>query len=310
MPAVISVFFNIDRVYLTLVETSDKGVSLEYINSTDYPVDINNPKSGNSPLAVEQLRKIFSEFGTQPDRVTVTLPAEVILVNKFPGNESLTEEQIKKLVSLELKQNYPQVNFEEFKIYVVPLTPGEDGKEFMLAVIVQRDDFMQIEQILSPIGIDITHFDISQLNAHSAFIFNYPEYINSTVAIAGIQGQFMDFSVIKKGEPLYYNLALLQEPENAGEVFESQFNNVVPDIASKIDASFFFGAGLTKTISDSLTKSSRQLGIEESKRLNGFRKLRTNLNDRVKDYCSRVFHIYPPCIGGSLPNKHKIIELD
>ena len=75
-----------------------------------------------------------------------------------------------------------------------------------------------------------------------------------------------------------------------------------------IDLAALFGIGLNY---DVLTQVKGELSglTNDVIRLNSFRMFSTDLDMRVKEYCARVAHIYPPCIGGCLPSYHQKIDL-
>jgi len=179
----------------------------------------------------------------------------------------------------------------------------------MIAIIITKEDLKTIQDLLQPLGKKISKFDISQMNAHSAFIYNYPELRTKNILLFGIQGQFMDVSVIINGLPAYYNLVRYDGIETLGETVGAVHDLLIPDVCEQIDAVMYFGSGLNKTIANKLQEIANQLQISEVKRLNGFRMMKTSLDEREREYCSRTFQIYPACIGGCLPTKHPILTL-
>ncbi len=309
MRRVLSIFFNIDRTYLTGVSIAGSTLSLDYINSTIDKIDLENINAEESQNGVAQLMNIISEMSFAPDEISVTLPAESVLVSKFPGNINMNEKSLRALVSLELRQIYPQFNFDDFSIQLIPMTSSNTRKEMMIAIIITKEDLKTIQDLLEPLGKKISKFDISQMNAHSAFIYNYPELRTKNILLFGIQGQFMDVSVIINGLPAYYNLVRFDGLGALEETVRTVYDLLIPDVCEHIDAVLYFGSGLDKTIANKLQAIVSQMQIPEAKRLNGFRMMKTSLDERERDYCSRTLQIYPACIGGCLPTKHPILIL-
>ncbi len=305
MSKTLSVFFNIDRTYLTVVEHTPKGLSLDYINSTKNRINFEN--LGASLEGINELHEMFDKLPEGIVRTTVTVPAEGVMVTQFPGRKNLSNSDLQKLINLELRQIYPQFNFEDFKITITPFL-ANNNKQTMLAVIIPMEDYETINRIMEPLNLPITNIEISQLNAHSCFIYNYPEMVDKTVALLSVQSQFMDFSIIKNGSPAYYSLSSISNPELVGEVFENEYNKIIPSVFDSLDAVYFFGSGLNKNVSMALWETSMLLGIMESKRLNAFRMMLSNLDRRDREYCSRTFQLYPACVGGCLPTKHEHIK--
>jgi hypothetical protein len=309
MVKTLSFFFNIDRTYITGISSSPDGFSLDYIDSTIDQINLENIYSEESKNGIAQLNKFIQEMEFKPTRVTATLPAETVFVTKFPGKKDYKPEEFKKLVDFEIRNAYPQFNLKDFDISLIPFKESKDYKQMMLAVIIQQADYKIIKEILEPIGLEITKFEISQFNAHNSLIFNYPEMREKNVAILGIQGQFLDLSVINGNELIYYNLSSIDSIDKIGEVFEREYNKIIKSYVDTIDACYFFGAGLNKNISMSLWETAMMLSIFEAKRLNPFRMMKTSLDSRHKEYCSRTFHIYPACAGATLPPWHDVIKI-
>ncbi|HOK15156.1 MAG TPA: hypothetical protein PK007_09595, partial [Candidatus Kapabacteria bacterium] len=61
MSKTVSVFYNIDRTYVTLVEMKDDGLELLYLNATDNRIDLENIESDESMLGVQELSSILYE---------------------------------------------------------------------------------------------------------------------------------------------------------------------------------------------------------------------------------------------------------
>ncbi len=306
MSKTLSVFFNIDRTYLTVIEHTANGLSLEYVNSTKSRINFEN--LGASIKGVDELHELFNQLPDGIARATVTMPAEGVMVAQFPGRSDLSKKDLEKLVSLEIRQIYPQFNFEDFKITLTPFLASNTKKQTMLAVIIPLEDYETINRIMEPLNLPITNIEISQLNAHSCFLYNYPEMRDKTVALLSVQNQFMDFSIVKNGTPAYYSLSNISRIDAIGEVFENEYNRIVPSLFDSIDAVYYFGSGLTKDVSMMLWETSMLLGIMESKRLNAFRMMLSNLDKRDKEYCSRAFQLYPACVGGCMPARHDFIK--
>lgn len=305
----LSVFFNVDRTYVTMISESASGLTLEFIDSTNMKIDLENMESDESITAVNELLFMFAKLQESVDRVSITVPAEITLARQFPGRTGMSEDEILQLVGFELRQIYPQFQQQDFHIRVTPFVPRPDGKQKMMSVIVPKTDYQQMQDILSPLGKPIGNIEISQFSAHNCFLFNYPELIEKNIAIVGFQGNFLDFSVITGGKPVYYNLASIHDTLEIGSLFENEINKIIPQFVNNLDGVFFFGSGLTTEISDAIRETSHMRGIRDAKRLNAFRMMRSTLSDREKEYCARTLHLYPPCIGAAMPAHHEVLHI-
>lgn len=303
-----SVFFNTDRTYVTVVEPTPKGLALEYLNSTESRIDLENPESTESLNGAKELEAILTKFVGKIDRLTVTLPSDSVLVTQFPTTMEIDPSELRRLVDFEIRQNYPQFNFKDFTVSVTPLSVKPDGKRLALGVIIHNSIFKAASEFVKPLGQLIDFVEISQMNANSAFMYNYPEEAKKNTALVCIQNSFIDVSICKAGEPAYYNLLSFSDPMQVGELLENEFTKITEEIVPTIDGAFFFGAGLSKDIMMTCWETAMLMGFE-AKRLNPFRMVTTKLDARDREYCSRVFQCYPPCIGGSAPAYHKRFKL-
>ncbi len=309
MDKLLSVYFSSHRTYLAVVERNGKGLRLDYVNSTTQPIDLEAPEDGRNEEAAEELKELLRDLDKDITRVAISLPADSVLVTKIPGKKTTPYDEIQKLVELEIRQAYPQFNYEDFIPSAVNFAPKLDGKEVMLATIIPKQNFVASRNILNEVlEKPITNIEISQLNAHSAFLYNYPKRKKESVAILGVGDNFVDVSVLKSGELVYYSLSRLDDPEEIADVCLEEFDQITEKYVEELHSAYFFGEGLNidaLVIAQSLlTEKVPNIG-----KLNAFRMFTSNLSERERQYCSRSAHIFPPCIGGCLPPIHKKIKL-
>lgn len=310
MAQTLSIFFNIDRTYISVLEPTTKGLSLSYINSTLNYIDLENLEDEGSIKGLEELDIILSNLDFEVDKIDITIPAESVLVTQFPGREGMTEIEFRELISLEIRQSYPQFNENQFSSNLIPMGDRIDKQLMMLAVIMPVEIIKSLMNILDKFHIPINNIEISQLNAHNAYIYNYPENIYKTTAIVGVQNNFIDLSIIQNMKPIYYDLISCSDKNQLGELLIDEFNNISNFIVKNIDEVFFFGTGLTMELLDITKKTFKKKDFDVSvERLNAFRMISTQLSQREIDYCSRTFHIYPPCIGASFKSYHERIQI-
>ncbi len=304
----VSIFFNTDRTYLTYIEKQSDGLELLYLNSTDNKIDLAVADSDESISGMAELRAMFEEIGGAFDRVAITLPAESVFVSKIPGGSNLDTKDLKRMVNFEIRQLFPQFNFEDFITTVTPLAPTLDGKSIVLCAIIPNDVLSVATSAIAPLSNHVDSIEISQLSAHTALRYNYPELADKNIVLASIQSQFIDISLSKGGVPAYYNLISFSSIDKIGEVLEKEFEKILAESAESLDGAFFFGNNLNKEILMACWETAMLVGIE-AKRLNPFRMMRSSLGRREREYCSRTFQIYPACVGGSLPSYHHRIKL-
>jgi hypothetical protein len=306
MKKILSVYFAEDRVYMLLAKPSDKGLILNWVGSTDNHIDFPNINDEPSILAARELEGFLTEMNVDEiGRISVTLPADVALITQFPGKDDITSEHLNKMVDLEIRQAYPQFNYDDFTSNIYKLSPKNDGNQMMLAVILAKQDFENTRKLLSALNKPVSNIEISQINSHSAFLYNYPERAWQTVGLMSIQRNFIDFSILKAGVPAYYSL-IGHAGRDIGEILRNEIEKINSNKLGKLDTLFFFGSGLNKAIFDELSDAADEIGLSNG-RLNAFRMMKGELDDRQKEYCSRTSHIFPACVGGCIPPYHEKI---
>jgi hypothetical protein len=308
MSQILSIFFNIDRTYLSISEPTTKGLSLSYINSTLNYIDLENLDDDGSVKGIEELDMILSNLDFTIDKVDVTIPAESVLVTQFPGRHGMSELELSELIALEIRQAYPQFNPNDFSSNIIPMADRLDGQTMMLAVIIPFEIIKSVHKILGKYDIPIDNIEISQLNAQNSFLYNYPENIYKTTAIVGVQNNFIDLSIVKNMKPIYYDLISFTDKNQIGILLLEEFDILNTSVANDIEDIFFFGTGLTNDVLTVAQQTFDGTGINHL-RLNAFRMVSTKLTEREIEYCSRTMHIYPPCIGGSFKSYHDRIKL-
>lgn len=307
MKSALSVFFNIDRTYIAILSPTDKGLSLDYIDATREQIDLENIYDAEQDAGVQELHSFIQKIQHKINRVTVTIPAESVFVSQFPGQIGMSTEQLNKLVNLEIKQAYPQYNTDEFVSNIIPMEKNKKGASMMLASIMQKDIIETCKQIFKDY-LPVTNIEISQLNAHTAFLYNYPESFNKNIMILGVQDQFIDLSVISNSKPIYYNLLSFPNKDKFNEIVKDEYNKLKEEVIDRIDGIYFFGTGLTKPIYANTLALSEDLNVE-IKRLNAFRMVESKLEERQNNYCKIMQHVFPPCIGAAIPAYHERIRL-
>ena len=305
---ILSLFFSADRNYLAVVDETNKGLRLLHVNSTEHSIDLFTAKDDILKTGIDEFHNLLKSLPEKIEQLVITLPAEHVLVSKFPGNENISMSDLRKLVELEIKQNFPQFNFQDFTSTVIPLLPAMDKKQMLMGIIIPKDIYATCKKLLEPLNLPIKNVEISQLNTHSAFIYNYPEYSDKAVVFFGIKKRFIDISVIKDKKPLYYNLVSYKDNETICDICHSEFTRIVSEFIDKIDMVYFFGYSLTKEILDK-AKEELSSSVDYIGRLNAFRMMTAAITEREKEYCSRAAHIYPPCIGACIPPYHNRIKL-
>lgn len=305
---ILSVYFNTDRTYLTLVREGPKGLALEYINTTTNPIFLENPESDISKKGFDELEKYMNIMKSSVSRVAVTLPSENVLVTQFTSESEDDLDELTKIVDKEIRNIYPQFTYQNFSSTIVPLGYEPNGLRNMMAIIISKQEFEACKKFLQKFNLAVDNVEISQLNAHSAFIYNYPEIAEKNIAIIGLQNQFIDLSILNKTQPVYYKLLNFRKKFDVPFVCENEIKHYMEKYGNNVDEIFMFGIGLTQDILNQTKEIFNEMNINTAK-MNSFRMMSTYLSKREIEYCRRTSHIYPPCIGACINPYHKRFKI-
>jgi len=301
MKTVLSAFFNNDRIYLALLEQTLKGLLLSQIESTEHCFDLDNPEDDLSLLAAQELEIALSDMPLElVNSISITIAAENALVTQIPGKANMSKDDLRELVNLEIRQTYKLFEYENFFSYLLPLLPKRDGKMMMLAVMINKSTINMCKSLLSAVNQPIDSIEIAQLNAHNAFIYNYPELVQSTVAIIGVQKQFVDISILNQGMPVYYGVASMNSQSELGAICSAEMLKMKREYVTSLDSVYVFGLGLTKDLLSEIKSAVTEI-VPVVNRMNAFRMIEGKLDIRNREYSSRTAHIFPPCVGGAIP---------
>jgi hypothetical protein len=314
MEIILSVYFANDRTYISGIKPTETGIELVYINSTEHSIDLeeeidlNNPEGNMSLLGSQELEIALDDLPIEPTQLTVTLPIDSVLISQFPGDDSLSEKKLKELVNLEIRQQYPKFDTNDFMANIIPLAAKKNRKKMMMGIIIPKKSYENCKKILAPLNMSISRIELGQLTTHSCFLYNYPEFMQKNVMLLGIEKKFADITVLKQGKPLYYNTAKFAQLNEVGEIMMIEFDKINTEYIDQIDAAFFYGPHLTKDFLD-IMKPNVLAFVPDTGRVNAFRMMRTNLEQRDREYASRVSHIFPPCVGGAIPTYYKKLAI-
>ncbi len=304
----LTAYFNEERIYFALLEKGQKGFKAIDVNSTHHPFSFMNIEEPSNSDAKREIEEILSEYEpSEIEKISVALPTDNIFITQFPAHPDISVEELKNLVNFEIKNSYPQFSYDDFNSNVYELVP-HNSKYMMIAVIISKKDLEQCSELLSILNKPINNIEISQFNAHNAYIYNYPDKHWNTVAFFNIGSSFIDFSIMLNKELFYYSIIATSSESTISQIIYDALNNAQIKYQIVIDAVNLFGSNLNKQIFEE-TRNLLMKTYTDCQRLNAFRMMESNLSNRKRDYCSRVAHIFPACIGGIFPSIHKKFKL-
>jgi hypothetical protein len=307
MKSNLSIYFGTDRTYLALIESQPKGLCLKYINSTNHPIDLDNPENPNSKEGLDELFYLVEAIPEQYHFINLALPLELVLITQFPARPKISKDEILSIVNIEMRQVYPQFDPAQFPTYLFQLKERRNNA-FYLAVIIPRKIYENIKKMTTKLNHLVEKIEISQVNSHNALLYNYPEFFSKNVGIFNIQDGFIDFSIINGKQFISYSLIRYNKSEEIPDLITKHIEGVRKEIDVSPEACFLFGISLTRDLFE-FVASKISKHTSTVKKLNPLRMFTTSLSERERAYCSRIAHILPPCVGASIPVYHDRIKI-
>jgi hypothetical protein len=307
MDKALCAFCSPERTYLAIVEPKSKGLELDFIATTSVPIDLENLETSTSEQGLNEFYEIANKINSEYDLINFSIPIENTIVSEFPARPNITNDEITSIINIEIRQNYPQFNPQEFPTYLFELSPRKN-QPFFLSIIIPKLVFTNLKAIANKLNKPVQKIEISQINAHNAFLYNYPEERDKTSALFNIADKFIDFSLLKGTDFIWYSLIKYNFPDEIPQLINDRLNELSKEINFQIDSMFFFGSGLNKILFNKISNTfSRKNYVV--KRLNAFRMFTTRVDETTKAICARLAHHFPACIGSAIPDFHKRIKI-
>lgn len=301
MKKILSVFFNTDRTYITKVLNRPDGLKLEYLNATNTPIDLDSLHTDPQIEAFEEVDELIQQSGMDFDMISIVFPADSLLISHMPSKKGITKEEIKDLIAIEIKRTFPNLDLSNFLIQVFQLKETKTKVNKQIAVVYQNNDLNVFEQFFSKYEKDINFPYVSQIAAANCSMYNYPELKDKNIGVVGIQNNYLDFCVISQGNLAYFGLESYSSTEQIPVALESQIEKVIKEIVDDLAGGvYFYGRDINQQLFISLWETAMVFGIE-GKRLGTFRMMKTDLDERDREYTFKTAHYYVPCIGAAIP---------
>ncbi|HAW08623.1 MAG TPA: hypothetical protein DCW42_05565 [Bacteroidetes bacterium] len=298
---ILSLYNSLQNTYSTIVNNNPLGLELQYISTINSSIEYDSKIESFNEKSIEEFRSQFEEIVDQIDEIAIVFPADLIMVSQFPFDSKIPQENIKSLLDIEIKKAYPTLNINDFTIHTYTLEGNINQPQTIMCVIIPNIEIHHYKEFFQKYNKKIISANVSQISAANCFFYNYPEYRNITTAIAGIQGNFIDFTVIANSKILYYNLLSYQQNIDIPQILLNEISKAQSKDIKKVDNGLFcYGDDLTNDLFSEITESLRVAKIS-CRKLNAFRMMRTNLGNEEIEYCKRSMHIFPPVIGSTLP---------
>ncbi len=291
----LSLFFDTSRTYLALTRFNDEIPELLYINSTEHPLDFSDADTRKQQTGKDELFKLLEQIEQKPDEINVALTNKHFVLTKIPYKVGISGNELKELISFEIENNYDTANVFELNCILTPFFDNHRESDYIFLTMFPKSLSKKIEEMFAGFG-KIKTITNGQFAALNSFKFNYSELGNSNTILFGLNNKDVEIAYFVGGKPESAYFKLLAD-ENALAVINSEYNRIKEKTGKSEFTIFAYGGKLTAKFLDDFGLFAGT----KIYRLNAFRNYTTKLDDRVKKYCSRTAHIYPSCLGASLP---------
>ncbi|PKL80651.1 MAG: hypothetical protein CVV25_03885 [Ignavibacteriae bacterium HGW-Ignavibacteriae-4] len=302
----LTVFFNSDKVYSGIFERNNKGLALLDISSTLDAVNLDDIDDVYSKKAINQLNRNLTTTEHKIEELNVILNNESAFWTIIPGKLDMDKSKLKELLALEIKGNNESFNISDFSFRIYPYgQKDEDDSEMLFVVFIRKSIIENCKIALEITGLDISYITMAQIASQNTIEYNYPDTSHLYDLLINVEDSFCDISLSNNNTTYFYDLIKNDTDEKLIEAVENEITKLKANGLSPGNA-LVIGTNLRKSLLDNLSES---LNIE-IKRLNSFRLVRANIDDRLREYCIRTSHIYSPVVGGSLNSfdKGKVFE--
>lgn len=302
----LTVFFNSDKVYSGIFERNKKGLTLLDLSSTLDPANLDDIDSDLSKKAISQLNRNLGSTDHKIEELNVVLNNESTYWTIVPGSMSDSESELKEILELEIKNKSKSFEISDFSFRIYPYGQKDEfDSEMLFVVLIRKGVIENCKKILEITGLEINYITMSQITSQNTVEYNYPDTSHLYDVIINVEDSFCDISLSNNNTFYYYDLLKNDNDYQLVEDIKKEIEKLKEQGLSPGNA-LVIGTSLTKSFLDKLTDA---LNLEV-KRLNAFRFVRANIDERLREYCIRTSHIYAPVVGGALNSfdKGKVVE--
>lgn len=307
MKKILTVYFGENRTYFTLTGPAKKGYELKFVHFDKFTPNLQNEDINGKLQSVDFADSIREIFETA-DKMNIVLPSHTYHSALIPKPVEYSSENLKKLCELDIRFNFPEKVYEDFNVFAIPLQDSKKTYKYFSVEFIENSIIENYKILLTDVNVPIEKIISFSSASASSLKYNYPEIKNEPSAIFNFGSKQVNVLVIKDGLLIYQSQILCETEYILNEILRKEIEKVEDLSEEKINNLFLAGEFFTPEILEDLRKQFSN-NIKSINRFNSFRMLTTNLGREYREYCSRMAHVFPPCIGGGLPACFEIINV-
>src|SRR5688572_25277390 len=106
MENTLSVLFDHDRTYISVVKPTPVGIALEQIDSVAATINIADVHE-NAGEALQELEEILKNISFNIKTATAVFPTSAAAIHQFPASADASPNEIRELLEFEIRQQMP-----------------------------------------------------------------------------------------------------------------------------------------------------------------------------------------------------------
>jgi Tfp pilus assembly PilM family ATPase len=152
------------------------------------------------PAFVADLKEMIQDNGLSPEFISYALPPEPVFINMIPADASLKGAELTEYLQWEMDQYYPGIPPKEFIIESHALPVLANTARQLFVVSVRKNTVSFIQKVTAELKLKLNIIDIDQFSTEKTLLFNYPEVLDHPIVLFGVRDNFVDASLVYKGE--------------------------------------------------------------------------------------------------------------
>lgn len=301
------VYFGESRTYFCVTERTSRGIELKYIKSLKLIPDFDEKEFYDGSFQYD-LGEVTNEAVREIEKIIPVMPYSKVFSCLMPAPKNMTVEELKKLFKFELRQNFSDTVYEDFSAYCLPFSMSMGDENYILGLFVRNKVAEICKSFLSAFNLPIDDMVLPQKAIVHAYDLNYPENSSKLSVLLFFGFKFSSVTVCKGKEMLYYSGMNYDNHLLEIENFQREIEKAKELINEDFDNLFLYGEALTPMILEEYKKAFRNK-FSFISRLNAFRMLTTKLGGEYREYCNRMAHVYPACVGAGINENLDVIKI-
>ena len=299
-----TIYFGKNCTLFALIKKNDNAFCLHYLNKFN-PINPSNQTEKETKNTIQKLNAVIEKYKNNISHFFATIDTQYSIITKIPGDYDLASSEFIELINLEIRQHFSNLTVEDFRVKITKLN---SNPQMNLAIITSKTLINSIENMISDFGFELTDINASPFSAVNTFNYNYPDKSEKVNIIVHINQNILEFAILQNNQILDYEFYALSNEAGISRAIEVKINSIIKNLnIDEVEGIYFFGQNLSKEEYIKCWEIGMFISFD-SKRLNPFRMFDNVLEKRDQEYCSRMFHTFPACIGGALPIQFQIVK--